>query len=68
MVEALEGRAAQLLHVGPYADEGPAVQRLHDFIADQGLTATGRHHEIYLNDPGRTAPEKLKTILRQPVA
>ena len=62
-----EGRAAQLLHVGPYAEEGPAIERLHAFIAGQGLAPRGRHHEVYLNDPARTAPEKLKTILRQPV-
>lgn len=61
-----EGRAAQILYVGPYADEGPTIQRLHQFIADRGGALTGKHHEIYLNDPSRTAPEKLKTILRQP--
>jgi len=62
-----EGRAAQLLHVGPYAEEGADIERLHAFIAQQRLAPRGRHHEIYLNDPARTAPEKLKTILRQPV-
>ena len=62
-----EGRAAQLLHVGPYAESGADIERLHAFIAQQGLAPRGRHHEIYLNDPARTAPEKLKTILRQPV-
>ena len=63
-----EGPAAQLLHVGPYADEGPAIERLHAFIAEQGCRLTGKHHEIYLGDPRRAAPEKLKTIVRQPVA
>jgi hypothetical protein len=63
-----EGRAAQILHLGPYADEGPTIERLHAFIADQGLQRAGKHHEIYLGDPRRTAPEKLKTIIRQPVA
>jgi hypothetical protein len=62
-----EGRAAQILHVGPYADEGPTIERLHAFIADQGMQRAGKHHEIYLGDPRRTAPEKLKTIIRQPV-
>jgi hypothetical protein len=62
-----EGRSAQLLHVGPYAAEGPTIQRLHEFIADQGCELVGKHHEIYLNDPSRTAPEKLRTIIRQPV-
>jgi len=63
-----EGRAAQLLHLGPYANEGPTVKALHAFIDDQRLVPSGRHHEIYLGDPRRTAPERLKTILRQPVA
>ena len=62
------GRAAQLLYVGPYADLRDAIRRLHQFIATEGLTAAGRHHDTYLNDPNRTTPEKLKTILRQPVA
>ena len=62
-----EGHSAQLLHVGPYDQEGPAVGRLHAFIAESGFTPLGKHHEVYLSDPRRTAPEKLKTILRQPV-
>jgi hypothetical protein len=62
-----EGRSAQLLHVGPYATEGPTIQRLHAFIADHGCELAGKHHEIYLNDPSRTAPDKLRTIIRQPV-
>jgi hypothetical protein len=62
-----EGQAAQVMHVGPYAAERPTIERLHAFIAEQGLTPVGRHHEIYLGDPRRTAPEKLRTILRQPV-
>jgi hypothetical protein len=63
-----EGRCAQVLHVGPYSAEGPTVTALHAFIAANGCTLTGRHHEIYLGDPRRAAPEKLRTILRQPVA
>jgi hypothetical protein len=64
-----EGRAAQVLYLGPYANEGPTIQALHQFIAEQGgkLEATNKHHhEIYLSDPRRVAPEKLKTIIRQP--
>ena len=63
-----EGRAAQILHIGPYAAEGPTIRRLHAFIAGQGYRRAGKHHEIYLSDPRRAAPEKLKTIVRQPVA
>lgn len=63
-----EGRCVQTLHVGPYDDEGPVLARLHDEVLPaQGLRPTGRHHEIYLSDPRRTAPERLRTILRQPV-
>lgn len=64
-----EGPAAQVLHVGPYAEEGPTIARLHDFIREHGFTVdgqTGKHHEIYLGDPRRAAPEKLRTIIRQP--
>lgn len=62
-----EGLSAQVLHIGPSNEERPTIARLHDFIADQGKLLAGKHHEIYLSDPRRTAPEKLKTILRQPV-
>jgi hypothetical protein len=62
-----EGRAAQVLHVGPYAAETPTIARLHAAIEAAGLTARGRHHEIYVGDPRRSAPERLRTILRQPV-
>jgi hypothetical protein len=61
-----EGRCAQMLHVGPYADEGPTIERVHGFIERQGGRLRGKHHEIYLGDPRRTAPEKLKTVIRQP--
>lgn len=61
-----EGKAVQCLHVGPYADEGPTIERLHQFIRDQGLELAGKHHEIYLSDPRRADPAKLKTIIRQP--
>lgn len=64
-----EGLCVQTLHVGSYDDEAPALATMHDeFIPANGLTMTGRHHEIYLSDARRTAPERLKTILRQPVA
>jgi hypothetical protein len=63
-----EGRCAQALHHGPYRTEAPLLARLHDeWLAAQGLTMFGRHHEVYLNDARRTAPEKLRTVLRQPV-
>jgi hypothetical protein len=63
-----EGEAAQSLYVGPYADEGPEIAHLHEAIHAAGKTLRGRHHEIYLSDMRRTAPEKRKTILRQPFA
>ena len=64
----VEGRSVQILHLGPYDDEGPTLARLHDeFLAVNGLVPTGRHHEIYLSDARKTQPAKLKTILRQPV-
>jgi hypothetical protein len=62
-----EGRSAQVLHVGPYDAEGPTIQLLHESIAEAGCRPRGRHHEIYLSDPRRCAPERLRTILRQPV-
>lgn len=64
-----EGRAAQIMHVGPYADEGPTIKKLHEYLEGRGGKLEGdtkRHHEIYLSDPRRTAPEKLKTVIRQP--
>lgn len=64
-----EGLAAQIMHIGPYATEAPTIQRLHEFIHAQGGVFDGRvqkHHEIYLGDPRRAAPEKLKTVIRQP--
>lgn len=62
-----EGLCAQVMHVGPYADEALTVDRLHAAIESAGMRPRGRHHEIYLGDPRRAAPEKLRTILRQPV-
>ena len=62
-----EGRSAQILHVGPYSAEAPTIEKLHTFIVANGLVPRGRHHEVYLGDPRRSAPEKLRTVIRQPV-
>lgn len=62
-----EGRCAQVMHVGPYDAEAPTIARLHDAIEAAGLRVRGRHHEIYLGDPRRSAPGKLKTLIRRPV-
>jgi hypothetical protein len=62
-----EGTAAQTLHVGPFSEEGPTVERVHEFIASRGYALRARHHEIYLSDRRRTDPERLRTIIRQPV-
>jgi hypothetical protein len=62
-----EGDAAQILHVGPYSEERPSIERLHAAIADAGFELTGRHHEIYVGDPRRSAPERLRTVIRQPI-
>ena len=63
-----EGLAVQILHLGSYDDEGPVLARLHDnWMPEHGYTFNGLHHEIYLSDPRRVAPGKLKTILRQPI-
>ncbi len=63
-----EGPAAQVMHVGSYADEAPTIQKLHRFIQGEGLARSGLHHEIYFGDPRKSDPARLKTILRQPVA
>lgn len=63
-----EGLCVQTLHVGPFDAEGPVLARMHDeFIPGEGLRMTGRHHEIYFSDARRVAPDKFRTILRQPV-
>lgn len=70
LVEFHEGLCAQIMHIGPYAAEEPTIARLHNFIHTHGFTFGGRtqkHHEIYLSDPRRTAREKMKTIVRQPI-
>lgn len=61
-----EGRCAQILHVGPFSEEGPTIQRVHDFIGARSALA-GKHHEVYLSDIRRASPDKWKTILRQPM-
>lgn len=64
-----EGLSAQILHIGPYAAEAPTIRKLHEFIQKEGGSFDGlgqKHHEIYLGDPRRAAPEKLKTVIRQP--
>jgi hypothetical protein len=62
-----EGPSVQIMHIGPYSAEAPTIARMHAFIEENGYVPNGKHHEIYLGDPRRTAPEKLKTVLRQPV-
>lgn len=66
--ELAERLCAQIMHLGPYADEGPTVAKLHDYIRGAGYHFNGKHHEIYLSDPRKTAPARMKTILRQPIA
>lgn len=61
-----EGPSVQIMHIGPYANEAPTIAKLHHFITENNWERKGKHHEIYFNDPNRTAPERLKTILRQP--
>jgi hypothetical protein len=63
-----EGKAAQTLHIGPFSEEGPTIERVHSFIESSGSQRIGKHHEIYLSDVRRAAPEKWKTIVRQPMS
>jgi hypothetical protein len=62
-----EGPAIQIMHIGPYATEPETIARMDAFAAESGYQLHGRHHEIYLSDPLRTAPERMKTILRHPI-
>ncbi|MEN8171359.1 MAG: GyrI-like domain-containing protein [Chloroflexota bacterium] len=63
-----EGLSVQIMHIGSYDDEGPILAEMHDeFLPENGFLENGKHHEIYLSDPRRVSPEKLKTVLRQPV-
>ncbi len=62
-----EGAAAQTLHVGPFVEEGPTIERVHQFIEDNGHQRVGKHHEIYLSDIRKADPKKWKTVIRQPM-
>lgn len=62
-----EGLSLQIMHIGPYAEEPATLEKMHAFAKEQGYTLHGKHHEIYLGDPRRSAPDKLKTVLRHPV-
>jgi hypothetical protein len=62
-----EGMSAQIMHIGPFSEEGPTIERLHEFIEAKGYKISGKHHEIYLSDINRTASSKWKTIIRQPM-
>ncbi len=62
-----EGKAAQIMHIGPFSEEKSTIERLHRFIKDKGYEFHGKHHEIYLSDIRRTMPDKWKTVLRQPI-
>ena len=63
-----EGLAVQIMHIGSYDEEEPTLLKLHDeYIPENGYVENGKHHEIYLGDPRKMAPEKLKTVLRQPI-
>lgn len=63
----VEGRCAQTLHIGPFAEEGPTIMRVHEFIARRGRRLAGKHHEIYLSDIRRVEPQTWRTIIRQPM-
>jgi len=62
-----EGKCVQVMHVGPYATEPETIERLLSYLQENGMEIDGLHHEIYLSDPCKTAPEKMKTIIRYPV-
>jgi hypothetical protein len=68
LIELHEDQCVQILHVGSYQEEGPTIEKMKRFAEISGRKFTGRHHEIYLSDPRKVAGEKLRTILRQPVA
>ncbi len=65
--EIREGKCVQIMHIGPYSTEPETIQQMDDFMTENGWIENGLHHEVYLSDPRKTAPEKMKTILRQPV-
>lgn len=63
-----EGKSIQTTHIGPYADEAVTVKKLLAYAKEHNYRIDGKHHEIYMGDPRRTKPEKLKTVIRYPVA
>lgn len=63
-----EGLCAQIMHIGPYAAEAPTVEKLHGYIHENGYRMIGKHHEVYLSDPRKADPARMKTVLRQPIA
>jgi hypothetical protein len=62
-----EGLSAQIMHIGPFSTEGPTIEKVHTFARERGCELSGKHHEIYLSDVRRVRPEKMKTVIRQPV-
>ena len=62
-----EGKCVQILHIGPYSTEPESLEKMYNLMKEKGLVYNGFHHEIYISDPRKVAPEKMKTILRQPV-
>jgi hypothetical protein len=62
-----EGTSVQIMYFGAYADEGPTIAKMHAYAIDQGYVLDGKHHEIYMSDARKVAPEKNKTIIRQPI-
>lgn len=68
IAELTEGQCVQAMHIGPYANEKETIARMREFAEEKGMQFNGRHHEIYIGDPKRAAPDRLRTILRMPVA
>jgi hypothetical protein len=62
-----EGLSAQIMHIGPFSGEGPTIAKVHTFVREHGYELAGKHHEIYLSDLRRVRPEKMKTVIRQPI-
>ncbi len=62
-----EGLSAQTIHIGPYSAEGPTIHKIHTFAKENGYELRGKHHEIYISDPRKSDPDKLKTVIRQPI-
>lgn len=63
----IEGKSAQTLYIGHFKDEGPTIEKIHNFIKENGFSLSGKHHEIYLSDVRKAKPENWKTIIRQPL-